>query len=316
MMMMSSPAGGADSRERSGSRESTIASRETGLATGLILGRTLLGIEHLHYGYWTKDLEVTIRNLPRAQESYTRSLISLIPRDVETVLDVGCGPATTALRLVEAGYEVECVQPPGALANLAREALGGRARLHECSFQEFETDRRYDLVLFSESLLFIRPLSMALSRSADLLSDGGYLLVSDIFRKSSERRSSTRARYHTGPIGGGHYLGDFEKAMAEQPFCLLENVDISHRIAPTFDLIAGAVEDLKPAYELLMGKLLARRPWTTRLLRRVLRLKKYEEKHLARRRERTGKSFLETKTYRRFLYQLDPEANSGVRGQA
>jgi SAM-dependent methyltransferase len=311
---MSSPARGADARERPGSRKSTIASRETGLATGLIVGRTLLGIEHLHYGYWTKDLEVTVRNLPKAQESYTQSLISLIPRDVETILDVGCGPATTALRLVEAGYEVECVQPAGALASLAREALGGRARLHECSFQELETDRRYDLVLFSESLLFIRPLSLALSRSAGLLSEGGYLLVSDIFRKSSKEWTSTGARYHAGPIGGGHYLGDFEEVMAKQPFRLLEDVDISQRIAPTFDLIAGAVEDLKPAYELLMGKLLARRPWTTRLLRRVLRLKKYEEKHFARRRERTGKSFLETKTYRRFLYQLEPEAKSGPCG--
>jgi SAM-dependent methyltransferase len=292
--------------DRPSSRRSTVSSRETGLAIGLIVGRTALGLEHLHYGYWTDDLEVNARNLAEAQARYTETLISLIPGDVDRVLDVGCGPASTALRLLEKGYEVDCVQPPGPLADMARKALGGRAKLYECFYQDLDTERRYDLVLFSESLLFIRPLSVALSRSASLLREGGYLLVSDIFRRPPPKQAAAAGKYHTGPIGGGHYLADFEEIVQSQPFRLLEDVDISRRIAPTFDLIASSIEALRPAYELLMEKLAGRRPWTTRLLGRVLKLKKYEEKHLERNRYRTGEAFLETKTYRRFLYQLEP----------
>jgi len=296
-----------ENADRHRSDPSTVSSRETGLAVSHILARTLFGIQHLHYGYWPPEMPVEVANVAAAQERYTEELISAIPDDVESILDVGCGPATNALRLLDRGYEVECVQPPGPLADLARQALAGRAPLHTTFFQSFSCERDYDLVLFSESLLFIRPLSEAISKAASLLREKGYLLICDIFRKPPPGSSEGSDSYHTGPIGGGHYARDFEAVMASQPLRLLENTDLSPGIAPTFDLIARVMGDIRPAYDLVMGKFAGRRPIATWLLRRVAKLDKYEKKHF--RADRDGAAFLASKEYRRLLYQLDSDAH-------
>ncbi len=284
----------------------TISSREYGLAAGLIVGRYLFDMEDLHYGYWEPDLPVELRNMPRAQARYSEVLFADIPEGVRTILDVGCGVGTTALKLQERGYEVECIGPPGPLTELAREKLAGRIPLHECFFQDYETDKRYDLLLFSESLLFIRPLEEALAKAASLLVPGGHMLVSDLFRRTPEGQKpgpSTEMRsYHTDPIGGGHYLWDFEHEMSKSPFTLVRDTDMTERIAPTFDMLTEGAAALKPAYDLLLGRFAIRHPWITKIARKIAKLDKYEKKHFGG--NRTGAVFLKYKLYRRFLYRL------------
>ena len=51
-------------------------SREVRLELAVIGGKYLLNLEHLHYGYWTDDLELNIANLHKAQENYTDFLFS------------------------------------------------------------------------------------------------------------------------------------------------------------------------------------------------------------------------------------------------
>lgn len=271
-----------------------LKSPEFGLALGYLFGRHLLNMRDLHYGYWPDGLPVEIQNLARAQAHYTEFLMTHIPSEVRAILDVGCGAGNTAAQLLERGYRVDCVSPNGFLTAVARRELGTRARVFESRFEDLETDRRYDLLLFSESFLFIKP-PAALPKTVTLLAPGGYLLITDIFKLPADGRS---------PIGGGHHLPAFREAMAGAPFDLIREVDITSRIAPTFDLLDRAYTDaLQPAYALVMARLDATHPWLMRFLRWKYRkqIERYERKHFSG--QRNGANFAKYKSYRLFLYR-------------
>jgi len=289
--------------ERGATDEEVEASREIGLAMASRAIGYFLGAEHLHYGYWPDGLEVHVRNVARAQELYTAELVGDFPAGVESVLDVGCGSGATALQLLARGYRVECVTPPGPLAELAAEALGDDVPLHLTPFQRFVTDRRYDLLLFSESLLFIRPLDVALARACSLLEPGGHVLICDLFRSPPPESGPVGAgSYHRGPIGGGHYRQELQEALEATPLEPVRETDITDRIAPSFDVIAQAMEVVEPIYRLWRERLRVRHPWMDRLGGRLLDLEKYERKYFGGR--YSAENFRRWKRYLRLLLRL------------
>lgn len=276
-------------------RAPALKSPEFGLAVGYVFGRHLIGMADLHYGYWPDDLPVEVQNLARAQAAYTDFLISHVPEGVRSILDVGCGAGNTARKLVERGFQVDCVSPNPFLTGVAREGLDGRATVFEGKFEDLETDRRYDLLLFSESFLFVKP-DRALPQAERLLTPGGYVLITDIFKTPADGKS---------PIGGGHELPVFRDLMARSRFELLRDVDMTARIAPTFDLLDHTYsEAIRPAYDLIAARLHASHPWLTRLVRWLWRnkLARLEEKHFSGR--RNAANFARYKSYRLFLFRL------------
>jgi SAM-dependent methyltransferase len=271
-----------------------LDSPEFGLALGLVVGRFMLGMEDLHYGFWPDDLPVTPGNLPAAQARYTVELLAEIPVGVQTILDVGCGAGNTARQLLDRGYQVECVSPNAWLNAEAEKLLGSRAPVHSGKFEDVVLTGPFDLLLFSESFLFMDA-PRALARAAALLRPGGYLLISDIFRLHSETAS---------PIGGGKDLARFRALMETSPFELMRDTDITSLIAPTFDLVNRAsLEMIRPALHLVLARLDARYPWLMRLARwRFGRsLARYDAKHFSGRRD--GAHFARHKSYRRLLYR-------------
>lgn len=275
-------------------RAPALKSPEFGLAVGYVFGRHLLGMEDLHYGFWPDDLPLEMQNLARAQAAYTEFLISHIPDGVRAVLDVGCGVGTTARKLVERGYRVDAVSPNPFLTSVARQALGDRATVFEGRFEDLDTDRRYDLLLFSESFLFINP-DRALPQAERFLTPGGHVLITDIFRVPAEGKS---------PIGGGHQLPVFRELMARSNFALEKDVDMTARIAPTFDLLDRTyTRAIRPAYDLIAARLHASHPWLMRAARWLWRRKltRLEEKHFSGR--RNAANFAKYKSYRLFLYR-------------
>src|SRR6185503_11516759 len=150
-----------------------LPSSEFGLALGYVIGHHFLNMQDLHYGYWPQGLARVPQNLAQAQSNYTDFLMSHIPPGVKSVLDVGCGAGNTARKLLERGFTVDCVSPNGVLTSVARQVLAGRGDIFETRFQDLQTERRYDLVLFSESLLFI-PLEEAFTKALSLLNPGGH----------------------------------------------------------------------------------------------------------------------------------------------
>jgi MPBQ/MSBQ methyltransferase len=279
-----------------------LPSSEFGLALGFILGHHLLDMQDLHYGYWPPDLAVVPQNLAQAQANYTALLLSHIPPGVRTVLDVGCGAGNTARQLLERGFQVDCVSPNGVLTGVARQTLGDRARIFECRFEDLETDRRYDLILFSESLLFI-PLDAAFAQALRLLNPRGHILITDIFRLPVEG---------TSPIGGGHQLPLFREAVARFALEPVKDVDMTDGIAPTFDMLDRLyAEAIQPAYRMILARLTARHRWIMRIVRWKFRekLERAERKHFSGR--RNGASFKQYKSYRLLLFRR-PDAHAGA----
>ena len=262
---------------------------------GFIVGHHFFKMDDLHYGYWPEGLSVEPGNLARAQANYTDLLMSHLPAGVRSVLDVGCEAGNTARKLLDRGLTVDCVSPNGFLTSVAKQVLGERATVFETKFQELETERRYDVVLFSESLLFIKPLDLAFTKARSLLNPGGHILITDIFKVPAEGKS---------PIGGGHELPVFRETIARHPFRPVAEVDMTAGIAPTFDMLDRAYrEAIQPAYQLILGRLTDKYPWAMKLVRWTFRKKmaRYEQKHFSGRRD--GTNFKKYKSYRLLLFQ-------------
>ncbi len=272
-----------------------LPSSEFGLALGYIVGHHFLNLRDLHYGYWPEGLPVEMQNLAQAQANYTDLLMSRVPQGVKSILDVGCGVGNTARKLLERGYRVDCVSPNGFLTSVAKQMLSGRATVFETKFQDLVTDRRYDLIVFSESLLFIRPLSVAFTKALSLLNPGGHVLITDIFAIPAEGKI---------PIGGGHNLAEFRKTIAQHPFAPVEDIDMTEGIARTFDLLDQTYrEAIQPAYHMILTRIADKYPMLMKIVRWKFRkkLEYYEQKHFSGRRD--GKNFKKYKEYRLMLFK-------------
>lgn len=211
-----------------------IVSRQVGLEIGYICGKYFLKLDHLHYGYWSNGLELDVANLHLAQDAYMNFIISHIPKDIKTILDVGCGTGQVAKCLLDEGYEVDCVSPDPYLSNCARERLGDKSHIFECPYEEFQTTNRYDMTLFCESFQYI-DVEQAIAKSVEVLNKGGYILICDIFRRETKDK---------GGISGGHNFNKFNEIMARSPFRKITDIDITEQTAPNMDLMNDVMQNV------------------------------------------------------------------------
>jgi SAM-dependent methyltransferase len=275
-------------------RRRKFDTRAVGLELGLVLGKHFLGLEDLHYGYWTADMPLDMQGLKLAQQQYSSFLTSYVPRDARRILDVGCGGGALAKRLMDDGFQVDCVSPSPLLTQRARQTLGRTARIFECRFEELETERLYDVVLFSESFQYMPP-HAALQKSVRLLADDGTLLICDYFRTAAKGKS---------PIGGGHRLELFYEAVANLPLRLEEDVDITEQTAPTIDLANEALMRAGlPLFDAALDTFRRYYPWTSKLVMWALRkrLDKIRAVHFSG--QMSAEVFKRFKTYRLMSYR-------------
>ncbi len=274
-----------------------VDSKEVGLVAGLNLFHFFLGTRDLHYGLWGDDLEVNIRNLPVAQERYTRFLIEHIPEGVERILDVGCGAGGVATALRARGFRVEGVSPSPLLTEAARQNAGDDFKIHEGRFEDiaFDADDCFDLVLFSESFQYIT-LERVLDDARARLGPGGHVLICDFFKTDAPGKSV---------IGGGHRLDRFRAVLEASPFEVREDIDITRETAPNLDIVEQMGRELLLPTGRLIGYFLDRNyPLLARLIRWKYRKKldKIHHKYLSG--ERNGANFARHKNYRLLLLRL------------
>jgi SAM-dependent methyltransferase len=281
-------------RSKAVRRENREAWQQVGLVSGFLAGRHFVGTKDLHYGYWPDGLEPTIMNFPRAQEEYCKFILSHIPAHAERLLDVGSGAGSVAALLVARGQKVDCVSPSSFLNSQARALLGERAKIFECIYEDYQTSGKYDCVFFCESFQYVK-MERALKNVATQLRSGGQLVISDFFRLTGAKNS---------PISGGHTLTDFQKTIAQFPFRLVEDIDITARTAPTFTVIDSAfTEVLKPIWDEIDRATVATHPVLTKCVNWMLKnkLAKVKKKYFSH--ERSAENFCKFKTYRLMRFE-------------
>lgn len=204
----------------------------------LKLAHRVLGIEHLHYGYFTPGLKPVLENLPKAQAQYVKNLLSYIPnKGVKRIFDVGCGTGGVATELLKKKMNLTCLAPDPYLIEKTRENTKGRVEtitdLYENVGGSIEA---YDLILMSESCQYVK-IKEGWEQHSKFLRPGGYVLVADFFRiKDLDKPYLSKS---------GHPLKEFIQAGKDAGFKLIKQKDITNFVAPTMiiyqSLITGKI---------------------------------------------------------------------------
>jgi SAM-dependent methyltransferase len=271
-----------------------IDSKAVGLDIGLLIGRFFMNTEDLHYGYWPNDKTATAKNFAEAQLRHSQLIIDNIPKGVRSILDVGSGSGNLAKKLLELGYEVDCVLPSKFLAENIRKKLGDRSTVHVCGFEDLDTDKSYDMILFSESFQYVK-LDLSINKIIDMLPHGGHLFICDFFRKDVPGKS---------PLGGGHKWAKFEEKINAVPLTKKTDIDITEETAPTNDLLDKFVTEVLDPIKTMSGEYLeSNYPKLTGFLnwKYEKRLAKINRVYFTG--QLTGVNFIKYKTYRLLLFQ-------------
>ena len=138
----------------------------------------VLGLEHLHYGIWKDEEDLTLSNLKIAQQRYEDFLVGRIPEKARRILDVGCGTSALSKRLLSMGKEAQGLSPDQTQKVNFTQNL--KVPVHHCRFENLETDETFDCLIMSESAQYI-PHEKLFEQSRNLLTPDGHLLICDYF---------------------------------------------------------------------------------------------------------------------------------------
>ena len=180
---------------------------------------------YLHFGLWKKGDKLTLENFQAAQERYLKNLINTIPRGVKTILDVGCGVGGNAAKLASLGYQVTGICPDPYQGQLFRENTKGKAAFKLTTLENFKTDKKFDLILMSESVQYI-PFADGLKKISFLLRPTGRILISDYFKKETAKGVQNL------PSGS---MKDYLKELDKAGFKVISRQDITEDILPTLE---------------------------------------------------------------------------------
>lgn len=194
----------------------------------------------LHWGYWEANDTVEWRNLGQAQERYTEKVLAKIPKEVKTILDVGCGTGQVAALLQSRGYDVEGVTPDLALKEKIKSKYGTTIKIHPAKFEYLNISKTFDLILLMESLQYLR-LDQTLQNCQRYLKPNGAILISDTFRLR-----------HTKDYKDWHIIDAFAQKSDQYGFKIITKEDITLNTAPTIDLVSKLHHDyVLPLSEIL-----------------------------------------------------------------
>jgi 2-polyprenyl-3-methyl-5-hydroxy-6-metoxy-1,4-benzoquinol methylase len=249
----------------------------------------------LHYGLWLPGETPSMPKLREAQERYVDKLVALLPPAPASVLDIGGGTGAMAARLHSLGYDVEMLTPSEVQVGLARAELGDRVKVHLSRLEEFSTDRKFDVCLFSESFQYM-PMSVSLPKVKAMLKPGGCVVIADCFRSENYRGGRQ--------IGGGHRFTNLPPRAEEDGFRIAADEDVTAMAAGTILLDQRVYQEvISPIVADLGTTVRARSAVLHWLIGGAYRLfvRKAERERIADRlkaEHRTPERFMEMNTYR------------------
>ncbi len=218
-----------------------------GLDLELFFCTEILKLNSLHYGYWEEsekltegDNKLTLECLRDGQQKYTDMLIEAIPKNVKSILDVGCGIGDVSRALSKLEYDVTAISPDGNHAKYFENHLS-KLTFFQTKFEDFDIDNKFDLILMSESQNYF-PTEIGFHQCTSFLLPKGYLLVAGMFRKDSNSKIAEVP----------NTIEDYIKTAEKHGLLLIENVDITGNILPTIDFIYESMQNyVEPGAKML-----------------------------------------------------------------
>lgn len=224
----------------------------------------VLGLDHLHYGIWDEEEELTLANMKIAQLRYEDLLIGKLPPTTHKVLDVGCGTSAMTQRMLKMGLEVHGLSPDETQKNNFTQNL--KAPFYHCFFENFTSDERFDCLVMSESAQYI-PCQRLFENARTHLVPNGHLMICDYFVQ--DRAEGVMAK-------SGHRLSQFRREAEDQGFNLVEEIDITDKTARTLDLADLLASRVLTGLDIMSEKFRRKHPILTKGIFRLFR-KKWEK---------------------------------------
>ena len=250
--------------------------------------------KYLHFGYWEEGEKLDMDHLLLAQERYANKLLSYVPAEVKTIIDVGCGVGGNAMKLKEKGHSVTALSPDTyQQEEFKKDHLRGIPFIL-AKFEHLKTDRQFDLVLMSESVQYI-DMDLGFDKAREIIRDKGYLLIADYFHEEGVDDG--------GIMLAGKQHNKYLASAKAHGFNLIKSEDITRGVAPSFDFMADLYHTyLIPSFKMIVYALQIYIPFVYGLVRFLLRkpVKKVVEKSLI-----DAQTFIKYRKYMIYLFQLD-----------
>ena len=259
---------------------------------------------YLHYGFWDDPEsidpnELTLDNMVKAQGRYIEHLASFIPEEVKTILDVGAGIGGNSSYLISKGYEVEALSPDEYQETVFKEKYDGQVKFHRSKFENFEPEKKYDLVFESESACYIE-IEPGWKTAQKTVRDGGYLLASDYFLYHNDGSGD----WH---IKASHDEKNYIKKAEEYGFKLIKEFDQTENTMPTLDGAKALMERfIFPTLEFSSNYLGKNHPFILKVIKKAFG-KKVDDK-MKQLSLLDSKDFKKYKRYMIYLFQKADES--------
>ena len=259
---------------------------------------------YLHYGFWDDPEsidpnELTLDDMVKAQGRYIEHLASFIPDEVKTILDVGAGIGGNSSYLISKGYEVEALSPDEYQETVFKEKYDGQVKFHRSKFENFEPEKKYDLVFESESACYIE-IEPGWKTAQKTVRDGGYLLASDYFLYHNDGSGD----WH---IKASHDEKNYIKKAEEYGFKLIKEFDQTENTMPTLDGAKALMERfIFPTLEFSSNYLGKNHPFILKVIKKAFG-KKVDDK-MKQLSLLDSKDFKKYKRYMIYLFQKVDES--------
>ena len=259
---------------------------------------------YLHYGFWDDPEsidpnELTLDDMVKAQGRYIEHLASFIPEEVKTILDVGAGIGGNSSYLISKGYEVEALSPDEYQETVFKEKYDGKVKFHRSKFENFQPEKKYDLVFESESACYIE-IEPGWETAQKTVRDGGYLLASDYFLYHNDGSGD----WH---IKASHDEKNYIKKAEEYGFKLIKEFDQTENTMPTLDGAKALMERfIFPTLEFSSNYLGKNHPFILKVIKKAFG-KKVDDK-MKQLSLLDSKDFKKYKRYMIYLFQQVDES--------
>lgn len=220
----------------------------------------VLGLS-LHYGFFDKDVQIhpSLETLANGQKRFLQEIVTLIPPEVQSLLDVGTGTGDVAEAIAKKNIQVTTISPDPNQAEWVQSRLNSNLHFELCKFEKFTPKQKLDCVLFSESSNYVS-LSQLFSKSRKNISDTGYLIVAAPFLVKPSKNFPDM-----------HLLDDFYRYIKENKWMIDLERDYTDETAPTLWIGQKILQNhAAPMMRLFKKYLTHQAPWYVRLLGKIL----------------------------------------------